>query len=478
MRVPLLDAELHNMERRGGRLYVRRALQPVFEAASTLPLVGGFSVESPFTTEVWHYLFARDTQTGATTLYVCEEWNVDTDAALFTVELGAIGERPILTCSVWQNQIVINGPTISVPQYGLVGGGLVSAQATASRNPDTTTLDLPRGHITTWGDRRPVGVANVVYMNDPGIDPRTYVAENGIPLEGSIYDLFQGPDGALYLFTSEKVYRMPPDALGKGQRVQPFIDTIPGISTTKPRNAAVSNGQVAVLQPDGLLFLDGMRRVPIQPYKGPRVYSKDVSQVDYTLAGELFATSEGFVVGFSGSAGFFLDVNLRRGFRSYVWSDQEPLNVVGTLRTRAGETLIVTETGVFGYAGVEDGHEGAKVRGVACATVDLAEDQTPVVRRVTVSADNIGQTTQVSVNGESNAGATTPAKAPDTVIGSSTWSGFEPIGDRTTRTVRHSTRQRASVIHLEAVIDGAGSLVEDALDVELTGQGTRRRDAR
>ncbi len=213
MNIDISKWEKQNVVKRGSDLYTRKGLVQVSTPTAGTLYVAGFTVESPFTTEPWHYLFEQATATGLVTLRVVTEEFVEVQ----NYSLGFMQNDPVITYAVQNGQLMVNSPSLPAPLYGLVGGGLVMAVKTPSLETDTTTLEIPNGHICTFGDRMPIAQGNIVFFNDPGSDPRTYVAENAQPFPGVIYDMVQGTDGALYVFTSKDVHVIPRDALGKGK---------------------------------------------------------------------------------------------------------------------------------------------------------------------------------------------------------------------------------------------------------------------
>ncbi len=469
MRVDLKDFELQNIVTGAGGLRTRKGLVSVKTPTAGTVFVAGFTIESAFTSEPWHYLVEQSTTTAVATLRVFTEEFFE----LFSLGLGPLPLSPVITYGVQTNQIVINSPALSGAGYGLVGGGLMTITKAESENPDTTALDVPTGHICTFGDRLPIAVGNLVYFNDPGVDIRTYVAEGAVGFPGSIYDIVQGPGGGLYAFTSNGVYVMAGDALGQGQEVSGFISRVPGLETTRPRNAAASGGQVAVLQKDGIQLIDGPK-IPILRSHHRRQWSKVVDVEDLRLNGELFATPKGFIVGFSRSRGYFLDVDLEAKSFSWVTSTTSALNVAGTLRSRGGELLIVLRDRVVVPYGNAD-FDAATIRGTALGSIELAEDVRPVVRRVTISADNNSQTVAAAVNGDTDT-ATTPTTSADFVLGTSLWANTTAYVGRHARTTRLSHAARAQDPHIEVRVDGGNRRIEPFIDVELAGQGKGRRD--
>ena len=459
--------EMHNITKRGGSLRTRTGLVSIKTPSISVEYVGGFSVESPQTTEVWHYLFEQDAASVCTLRVFTEEF-----AELFTYVLGVIGKNPVITWGVTNNLGIISSPSFSGPLFFVVGGGVTAMAKSASQNIDTTALNIPRGHCAVFGDRFVVFQGPVAYFNDPGVDPRTFTAQNAVSLPGTIFDAFQAGDGALLFFTSVGVFSLPADSLGQGQAVVGFISKIPGLETTRPRNAAASNGRVAVLQKDGVITIDGARLV-VGGGSGRRYFSQSVDVDDFRSVAEIYGTNTGFVVACRGNRGWYIDINLDEKHASFVTNTSTDLNAVGTLRSRDGQTLIILSNRVAMPIGNID--FGGGFKGVARGALDVSESQSLTVRRVTLSAANAGESTSVSTNGTTRTG-TTPTKTGDVVIGTTLWSVSTSLAGKSTRTVRHSLKVRATDPSVEAVFEGGDCRIERGIDIEFVGQGTSRRD--
>lgn len=477
MLIDLSGAEFHNVVVKKGRLTTRRGLYGVKTPSEIHRYVGGFSIESPFTTEVWHYLFEQNTATLYTTLRVYTEEFVE----IYSFNIGTLPRNPVISHAVYNNQIMVNSPSFSAPLYGIVGGGMITALKTESTVIDTTALEIPTGHICSFGDRMPIAEGNVVYFNDAGLDPRTYVAQNAMPMPGTVYDIFQSLDGSLYIGHSNGVSYLASDALGKGQTVEGFLGLIPGIQLSRPRNMAVSNGVVMALQRDGMVVVGGRgQKVSISTYEGPRYYSKPVEVDDLRLAGEIFATPDGFLVGFSGKYGYVLDFNLRENYQSFIWKSGVAINLVGTLRSRENDTLMILEDRVVmpvhrnDVIGVQ-----SDVQAVLAIDSNLPEGIESMLRRVTTSSDNIGESISV-YGGHRIATETVPARSADTVIGSSQWSSSTKYRGRRHRSVRHSFAERMTNMPIEVTLSAGGGprTIESGVSIDLRGQGRKRGDAR
>lgn len=469
MRVDVTGWELQNIVRTANGLRTRKGLVSVKTPTAGTVFVAGFTIESVFTSEPWHYLVEQSTTTSLGTLRVFTEEFFE----LFSVALGPLPLSPVFTHGEQMNQTIINSPSLSGALYGLVGGGLMTIEKSASENDDTTALNVPTGHVAAFGDRLPIAAGNLVYFNDPGVDPRSYVDENVVGFPGSIYDIVQGPGGGLYVFTSTGVYVMAGDALGQGQEVAGFISRVPGLETTRSRNAAASGGQVAVLQKEGIQLLDGPN-IPILNTRYRRFWSKVVDVEDLRSSGELFPTPRGFIVGFSRARGYFLDVDVESRSFSWVTSTSSALNVAGTLRSRGGDLLVVLRDRVVVPSGNVD-FDAATIRGVASGSVEIPENIRPVVRRVTLASDNYGQTVGAAVNADTDT-ATVATFSRDLVLGAGLWSASATYAGRDARTTRLSHAARGEDPQLEVRVDGGDRRIEPNIAVDLAGQGSGRRD--
>lgn len=467
--------ELHNIVKTPSGLRTRSPLWSI-KTPTSGSFVGGFTVEVPSSTEVHHYLFEQGTD-GTTTLRVVTEEFFE----LYNFPLGVLQQNPVITWAIGNNQILINSPAFSAPLYGVVGGGVVTAVATMSLNTDTTSLDLPQGHICSFGDRSPIAQNQVVFFNDPpsakSVDPRSYVAQNVLGLPGSVFDLFQGPDGALWMFTSAGVYTMPPDALGQGQTVVGSIARVPGIDTSRPRNACATIGTVAVLQRDHVVLLPSGTIVDLSPYNGPRRLSNRVEVEDLRLSAEIFPTPRGFIVAFRGNKPFFLVADLKNQSFSYVIDASTSYNAVGVLRTRDGEPLYVLSDRVVMQMGISDRDSWAGIAqlAVACGMIETSAADRPVLRSLTTNTEFVGQPVGVSAGRDGLTSLTQPTITGDTIIGTSQWSSTGSFIGRTFRSTRHNVSQRMPEPPVEVQIGGLGRRV-GLVDVDLAGQGRSRRD--
>lgn len=468
MKVALDKFELSNIERRNGRLRSRRGLVSVATPASG-SFVGGFTVESPNTSEPWHYLIEQATTGSATLRVYTEEF-----AEVFSYSLGRIGKDPVISWAMSNSKMMINSPSFSAPLFGIVGGGLMTAMKQPSENPDVTTLDIPAGHVASFAGRFAIASGANIFFNEPreDDDPRAFPARGNVNVGATIYDMFQGDTGALMVFTSAGVYSIPSDILAIGQDVSGFVSRIPGLETTKPRNATASNGRTVVLQRDAIDVIGG-ERMPVAR-GGRRYWSKAVEVEDLRLAGEVYPTPDGFIVGFRGRRGHYLVGNLREGSLSYAWSSTLSFNVVGTLKTRDGEAMLILSDRVVMAHGRHDWN-GSAVMAIARGRIPVPAGSPPRMKALTLEVENVGRATGVSVDGRFNLKYTQPL-ARETEIGASDWDAATRYLGRSARRVKHGLAARATDAAIEVRMDGGDLPMPLTVDVTMTGQGRTRAD--
>lgn len=463
--------EQHNVIRKDGRMRTRTGLHLLATPTAGTEYVGGFSLESPFSSEVYHYVFEQSTTTRAVTARVVTEEFFE----VANLPIGVTAARPVITYGVANNQLIINSPSFSGPLYGLIGGGLVQAVKTESDNPETRALDLPPGHVTSWGGRIAIAAANSVLVSDGRLDPRTFTSAGELSFPGVVYDLFVGPDGALYVVTSADIYVVPADALALPMLSQSFIATIPGVYTSRPRNACAAAGAVLALGRDGLVFVtrSSQERVDLSPYEGKRYWTPSVQVEDYRQC-TMFPATNGVVIGF-GERRVWLDVDLRTGSRSYTWASFASPELAGVLRSREGDTLYLCRDQILARAGnVDQILVGTvDIRGVACGRIDVPADTSLPLRSVTVATDAVGQGTVSYIAGVASSVAV-PSGPSDIIIGTTPWLNAPTYYGRDKRTVEHAVTTRTTDIQIEIGVEG-GDRILDLGDLEPRGQGRTRR---
>ncbi len=473
--------EMQNVVRTRGGLRTRPAFASLRNSTAGTVYLAAFSVESPSTTEPWHYLIEQTLATLACTLRVFTEEFVE----IFSYDLGVLPEDAVVTKAEVNNQLLVSSPAFSQTLFGQPGGGLITAQKTLSEDPTIVTLDVPVGHITAFGSAVGVAVGNNVFFNQSrrDLDPRTFVAEGIQNFPGAIYDLFQGVDGRLYAFTSAGVFTVPADALGAGQTLSAFISRVPGVDVRRPRNAAPTDSGVVVLQADSVLVLgSSARKIDIPRFEGQRAFARVVDVDDMRIFGQVHPLPGGFAIGFRDTRPFFIVVDLTNDSVSYWYDGADDAGastkLVGTLTTRDGEPLFVCQSKILApwITGARD-HDSERMRGVVAGMLELPTNEMPVVRRVTVGADNVGSIVGAAVGNNTDTGTTT-THTGDVVIGTSLWSASGATPARALRTNRVTVNKRMSEPQIEAVVDGGDRRIAGSVDIDVGGVINTRRDKR
>lgn len=461
------DWEKHNVVDDGaGGLATRNVFSSLLSLSGRC--VGAFSVRSPSTTDVWHYVFTQVAATGVVTLTVYTEEFV----SLYTYPLGAISDSPVITHAVVNNQVIISSPSFSTTLYGLVGGGTMAAVKQPSLNPDTTALDIPTGYCCSFGDRVVIAQGQVVYFSDPGIDPRTFVAENVVALPGAVLDMFQGVDGALYMFTTAGIYTLPNDALGQGQSVVGFLSRIPGLSTMRPRNACPTPFGVAMLDESDVVLLNNGTRIPIGTYAGQRALSRVVDVDDLRIFGEIYPTQNGVLIGFRTSREFYISVDLRTNTASYFYSTT-PLGLMGVLIDRDGweNHVIIDSVGTNRIASQEvtgsTEFDGTTLPATLCGTLELGPSQRPLLRRVSAGYSLAGALIRGEVERKQDTVNATTNNT--TIIGTSNWANAGNCAGRALKSARMTFNARSSNPSIEIQFTGGGFAASSTLQVESSG---------
>ena len=477
MKIDLTTFELHNVVKTAsGDLRTRRGFADHLVAAAGTVNVAAFSIESPQTTEVWHYVFTQDVATLVVTLNVMTEEYV----SLFTFPCGTCPRDPVISHAVVNRMVSFNSPSFSVPIWGYVGGGLMPMTRIESDSPSTTALDIPTGHTCSFGDRLVVTQGSLAFINDSrqDLDPRSFVAQNSFALPGVIYDAFQGADGALSFFTSDGLYMMPVDAIGQGM-IQGFVSkVIPQVLTNAPKNAAPTSAGVVVLQRDGVLVVNGASQqvLPLPRFEGRRKLSRSVDVEDLRTFGQVFPTPTGALVGFS-RRDYHLMIDLQA--RSFSWifgGSSKPL--VGVLMSRDGEPIHVFADRIAAMVttGPAD-NDGSSIEGMVCGRIDVDITDNPLIRRVTVGAANAGEAIGAAVAPNIDTGNQSPFMRGDFVIGSSTWDEDGPqLQGRSTHTTRMTVNVRSSEPHLEVVVGGGNRRIKEVAELQAGGLSRSRKD--
>jgi hypothetical protein len=91
--VDITGWEMHNVIRDGDELRTRKSAVAIKSASGGTAYVAGFTIESPNTTEPWHYIFEQNTTTSVVTLRCFTEEYFE----LWNFPLGPMQKNPVVS---------------------------------------------------------------------------------------------------------------------------------------------------------------------------------------------------------------------------------------------------------------------------------------------------------------------------------------------------------------------------------------------
>lgn len=460
--VDLGQGELHNISIKSGKLSVRECFINHSEFTDLTDQFGsdvvyGFSVEDPNTTEIFHYLFLRNSAQLLTCVVASEEYQV-----MNYTNLGNFSGELVLTHAVLNQEVHVNGPGLSVPFYGLIGSSLLPAVKVLSRNEvNTPTIDVPIGLVTTFGDRMAIAQYNTVYFSDPGFRFRTFTGFNTITVPSKIYGLFQANNGVLFIVTAQDIYYITRDALGQGQAVTGFLGNVKGYEANDYRSAVNVGSAVFTIGNQAINVINGQTvgTMEIIKFDRKRYLSEVVGDSNLKEGGEIWQLNNGFVMNSAGKLFVFDNENK---VSSWMYAnDGTSITIVGILKDRGGRNLFLTNgNGVLDIQGTgqdifaSDSHPV----GFSCVSLDSEPRVSELVRFITTVSDNAGLTQQVAIRGSSKSRTTPVISGQNNIVSGSNWnqdnySSFE------TKSRRHGFAVRTDDISFEVGIKGATALI-------------------
>lgn len=455
--------------------------------AGTQKIIYGFSLESQNTTEVWHYIIFDSG------ILVCynEEFQEIWRLSIAAESANGLPDASIgsFTHAVSYNQFIINSEYLTGPIYGYVGGGAILASKVASINPDTTALELLPGGVATFGDRIVYSYYNQIFINDPGVDPRTIVAENAIAFEGKVLDMFQaGPQGNFYVITTESVYVLPADGLAGQQSYSGFISRIRNYEGTQLRNCGYSKGTIFGLVDNGVWDINNSINIEMIKYRRARKISNNVGNFLDFRYGRMYSYENGFIISLGGTS---LLIDLVNKFSTWIYSynlsSKGSEEIVGVLKTRDGKSIFASQNGVWEFSGntavtnsstmtatTDADYSGQTVWGIACKQVETPPELSPVVRQIITSSDNHGRLIKTYIR-KSEGSTTTPGALSGAVIGTDLWDTSGLLyGERKMRSVRHQRAVRGDSLDMEVAMQGPMSRINKDVSIGTNGQGVDR----
>lgn len=459
--------------------------------ANATKIVYAFSIESSITTEVYHYVVYNNGVLYCYNEEFQELWrltiSVNSSNGLPDASSGSFSH------AVYQNQFVLNSEFLSGPVFGFVGGGVILATKVDSLNPDTTALDLLPGGVAVFGDRFVYSYQNQILISDPEA-ARTITAANVISFEGKVLDMFQaGPNGNFYVCTTNGIYVLPADGLTGQQSYAGFISHIRDYEGTQLRNMAYSKGTIFGLVDNGVWDVNNSENIELVKNRRSRYISKAVGNFIDMRYGRIFSYENGFIISVGNTS---LLVDIVNKFSTWIttatsnYTQMVEDSIVGVLKTRDGKSIFASPTAIWEFSGniaINDSlnmytnpncdynYSGSNVIGIACKQLETPPDASPVIREMTVSADNHNFSIKTYIK-NSIISTTTLGALGGVIIGTSLWdnSGSIYFKERNMRSSRHKRAVRGDSLDIEVGVEGALSRLNSNVTIVLNGQGNDR----
>jgi hypothetical protein len=391
-----------------GSLTVRPGFRRIATPTSGRRWVGGFSIQNPWTLEVWHYIADVSTAGHDLVIRVLDDDFVEWQALQTGVDVIPRG----FSFGVVEGEIMIGSPDMPT-LWGYVGGPLAIATKVASDNPGTTAIDVPRGVVASVLNRIVIADGASLYISDPvaitGGSPRTFVAQNQNQRPGTIFGVHEGAGGNLVVVTSAGVYSLDPSAfavqiVGSNGTDWRLVNRTEAYSYDSSANV---KGRIYALTKRGYILADveGGDEVRLDEPPVP-LYSTDRIAAPDWRAARMYAGDEGPIVadakiasGSSGPAMHFVSPDVSSW---WIAGYAENIDMRGVLRDPDGDVMVLGADGVHVIEGNVDGNPGfdsaEKPRAVLFAVLPADPDDNPTMRRVTWAV-----TTEASAPGTSTA---------------------------------------------------------------------------
>lgn len=429
-----------NIARRAsGEVAVRPGLRRMATPTAGRRWVGGFSVVSPWSLEVWHYVADVDTAGAGLIVRILDEDFVQWQA--FTTGVDAIPRG--FSHAVVEGELLIGSPDMPT-LYGLVGSGIGLAAKVASVNPSTTALAIPRGVVTHWNNRAVLCDGANMYVSD-GVSittgtVRTFVGQNINQRPGVIFGVHEGAGGLMVVVTSAGVYGLDGAAAAVA---------IVGNSGTDWRmlhhaqafsydSSCVVRGRVYALTSRGYALVDveNDREELLDEPLCPRRFGARISSLDWRTA-RMLPGDDGPLVAAADQLSVH-DLASPSPMRSW-WSCgvNATWRVRGVLRDVDGGVMLLAEDGIYAIGGNVDGGQllsseaATQPKGIFCGEIPASPAESPTARDVQASAalGGVGNIV-ISVRGDTGmvAAPTPAADNRSLVIGTSSWGGVAPNG--------------------------------------------------
>ena len=481
-----------------GELCVRPGFRRIATPTAGRRWVGGFSVQNPWTLEVWHYIADVSTAGLDLVVRVFDDDFVEWQAIQTGVDVVPRG----FSFGVVEGEIMIGSPDMPT-LWGYVGGALTLATKVASDNPGTTAINVPRGIVCSVLNRICIADGASLFVSDPvavtGGSPRTFVAQNQNQRPGTIFGLHEGAGGNLVCATSAGVYSLDPAAFalqivgsnGTDWRLVSRTETYSYDSTCNVR------GRIYGLTRRGFALIDveGAPEVPLDEPPVPLGLVRSFQSPDWR-GSRLYAGDDGPIVaddglasGGGGPALHFISDEVRSW-----WVAGYPNRAImrGVLRDLDGDVMVLGEAGaelITGNIDMEKPLTGnsSGIGSTLFARIGSDPDDNPNVRHLVWAVSSRGgQTVFCGVRGALQkaqvSGTTTGTITADTrgiIVGTTSWgaSGVwyqdAPMG-----TIRFDADFPSTDLTIDLNATGGGARLGERLSIEISKSAPKRTPTR
>ena len=467
----------------GGSPCVRPGLRSIASAPSGRRFVDGFSVPSQYTGETWHYVL-----TVATSGVLDARMHVfdENFQAFQELALNLNREPRALSYGIVEGQIIVGSPDMPT-LWGLIGSGLRVATSVPSDNPATTAIDIPRGMVTSWGNRIVIANGFTVWVSDPvaatGGSPRTFVAQNQNARPGIVYGIHEGAGGMLVCVTSAGVYGLDSAAAAVGivGANGTAWQLLSHHRATSYNSSCVVRGRVWGLTRRGYSLIDTStdEQVEVSDAVAPRASYSRIALNDYRgqrlLAGEF-----GPLLSLRDLPAMHMH-DLARGFRSWWWQTQNMGSPVAVLTGYEGEQMLLFPGSVRRVFGDFDGDTALTstpdfVAGGFFGRIPTDGVNNPTLR--TAIASTTGDVLSVAVRGRTQT-ATVAMVTDGPVVGANSWEDANVwFTDAPLQAERTQWNVNADEMTVEVSARGCTTRIDTTLTAELSASAPARTVSR
>ena len=422
-----------------GSLCVRPGFRRIATPTAGRRWVGGFSVQNPWTLEVWHYIADVSTAGYDLVVRVFDDDFVEWQALRTGVDVVPRG----FSFGVVEGEIMIGSPDMPT-LWGFVGGPLTIATKVASDNPGTTAIDVPRGIVCSVLNRIVIADGASLYISDPvaitGGSPRTFVAQNQNQRPGTVFGLHEGAGGNLVVVTSAGVYSLDPSAfavqiVGSNGTDWRLVNRTEAFSYDSSANV---RGRIYALTKRGFILADveGGDEVRLDE-PAVQLIETRIASLDWRTS-RIYAGEDGPIVAAdSPSVGATPAIHMVGLVRSWWTGSQEgKFTTRGVLSDVDGAPILLSDSGVWVIGGPVDGvadddplESYSRPLASVFSRLPADPDDNPIVRRLVWAAEYFGnQDVAAVIRGQPQKATTTGTIIAEVVadtrciiIGTTSW---------------------------------------------------------